>query len=108
MWILMGVLRLNTTIGEEGVEIYFFPFSFYKKRLIWEDIKSITIGEYNPIREYGGWGGRWGLKGWAFSARGSRGAKFHMNDGSMVLVGTQKPEEMEQLNLNELLEKHEI
>lgn len=41
-------------IHEEGVEVHFFPFNFYRKRVQWSDIQSIEVRKYNPIGEFGG------------------------------------------------------
>ena len=48
---------------------------------------------YNPIRDYGGWGIRWGTKGKAYNVSGNRGLYLEFSDGKQLLIGLQKPEE---------------
>jgi len=103
LWGLFTVLRLKTTIHEDGVDVYFFPFNFYRKRLKWSDIRSIEVRKYNPIGEFGGWGLRRGWRGMAFSARGNMGLQFTLQNGKTLIIGTQHPGEIEQLNLFQCL-----
>jgi len=103
LWGLFAVLRLKTTIREDGIEVYFFPFNFYRKRVQWSDIQSIEVRKYNPIGEFGGWGLRRGWKGLAFSARGNMGLQLTLETGKVLLIGTQNPVVIEQLNLSQFL-----
>ncbi len=105
LWGLFAVLRLKTTIDEDEVEVHFFPFNFYRKRVQWSDIQSIEVRKYNPISEFGGWGLRRGVRGRAFSARGNIGLQLTLRNGKVLLIGTQNPVEIEQLNLSQFLNK---
>lgn len=103
LWCLFGVLRLKTTIHENGIEVYFFPFNFYRKRIAWGDITTVELRKYSPIAEFGGWGLRRGSRGRAFSAQGNMGLQLTMRNGKVLLIGTQNPVEIEQLNLSKFL-----
>ncbi|WP_313672883.1 hypothetical protein [Sphingobacterium multivorum] len=103
LWVLFGILRLKTNIREDGIEVYFFPFNFYRKRALWTDIRAVEVRKYNPIGEFGGWGLRRGWKGQAFSARGNMGLQLTLETGKVLLIGTQNPVEIEQLNLSQFL-----
>ncbi|WP_312791157.1 hypothetical protein [Sphingobacterium sp.] len=103
LWGLFAVLRLKTTIYEDGIEVHFFPFNFYRKRVQWSAIQSVEVRKYNPIGEFGGWGLRIGQKGQAFSARGNRGLQLTLENGKILLIGTQNPAGIEQLNLPQFL-----
>ena len=69
----------------------------------------MEIITYSPIRDYGGWGVRLSLNGKAFNVRGDKGLKLYFDYRKPLLIGTQKPEELqkclEQLNL--LAQTHE-
>ena len=103
LWGLFGILRLKTIIREDGIEVYFFPFNFYRKRTLWADIRAIQVRNYNPIGEFGGWGLRRGVRGLAFSARGNLGLQLTLETGKILLIGTQNPAAIEQLNLSQFL-----
>lgn len=58
------------------------------------DIDSAFTREYSPIREYGGWGVRVSRAGRAYNAYGNEGVQLVLNDGSRILVGSQRSEEL--------------
>jgi hypothetical protein len=48
---------------------------------------------YRPIADYGFWGVRAGRDGErAFIARGNRGVRLELIDGTKILIGSQRPE----------------
>jgi hypothetical protein len=56
-------------------------------------IRHIDVVTYRPIADYGFWGIRAGRDGEkAYIARGTRGVRIELNDGSRFLVGSQRPE----------------
>ena len=75
-----------------NLSLRFFPFhlSFHKIKL--EDLVKYEVRTYNPIRDYGGWGIRWGSKGKAYNVSGNRGVYLEYSDGKKLLIGSQKPE----------------
>ena len=53
--------------------------------------KAVT---YNPIMDCGGWGIRWyGARGKAYNVSGNRGVKMELNNGDLILFGSQRAEE---------------
>lgn len=90
--ILFYLINLRTTIYNDRIEVFFFPFGIHKKYNL-KDITKLEIIKYNPILDYGGWGIRFG----AFSTSGNMGLKiFHKktNFSKSILIGTQKPKEL--------------
>ena len=58
-----------------------------------ESIRSVEVVTYRPIADYGFWGIRSGRDGErALIARGNRGVRLELTDGSKLLIGSQKPE----------------
>lgn len=95
--ILLVFARLKTQVLDEGIAVSYTPFM--RQRIYrWADIESTEIRQYKPIREYGGWGWRrgWGKKGWAFNVSGNMGLQLVFKNGRRILVGTQRPDELEQ------------
>ena len=91
---LFLITKLQTRINEKGVCIKFFPFHFSYVFYSWEDIEKIEVREYKPLREFGGWGIRFGSRGAkAFNTRGKVGIDILLKDGRKRLIGTQKGED---------------
>jgi len=101
-FIALGVLlfwlfvssRLETRVTDAGIFIRFYPFHIRRIKIPFEEIKDFQACSYNPIVDYGGWGIRYGVKGRAYNVSGNRGVRLTFKDGSTLLVGSQKPEEL--------------
>ena len=73
------------------------PFHFSFRSFPFETIQSYEVITYNPIRDYGGWGIRYGLKGTAYNVKGNRGVLLEFAEGSKVkklMIGSQVPERL--------------
>jgi hypothetical protein len=55
----LATLRLVTRVDEDGVDVRFRP-PLAGRRFPFEEIESCDEVRYLPIREFGGWGIRWG------------------------------------------------
>jgi hypothetical protein len=103
--VLFLILRLDTKITAEGINYRFYPFQRFKV-IKWEEISSAHVRTYKPLGEYGGWGVRFGLRGtgMAYNVSGSQGLQLQLTNGKKILLGTQRPQELErvliQLNKN--------
>ena len=97
--LLFVFLRLDTAIQKDGVYYRFLPFQWSYKKISWDRISKSFVRQYNPITEYGGWGLRIGLfgKGQAFNVSGNKGLQLVYDNGKKFLIGTQRPEEIEQV-----------
>ncbi len=93
-------LRLDTQIREDGIYVKFFPFHRTYKKYEWDTISKSFVRQYSPIKEYGGWGVRFGFSGKAFNVSGNKGLQLVLANGKKILIGTNKPHE-----LNDLLNK---
>ena len=58
------------------------------------EIRLAEAVKYRPVREYGGWGIRGLGRRRAVSTRGDLGVLLTRNDGSTLLIGSQKPREL--------------
>ena len=81
-----------TTLDGDGVLIRYMWV--VKRRIAWRDIRSASAVTYHPIMDYGGWGVRWSFKGWCYNVSGNRGVTVALANGSSVLIGSQRPEEL--------------
>lgn len=92
-------LRLDTQIRRDGIYVRFFPVRLSFKRYSWENVFRSYVRQYNAIAEYGGWGYRMGFlgKGRALNVSGSQGLQLEFKDHKKLLIGTNKPEELEKV-----------
>jgi hypothetical protein len=93
---LLGV-KLETRIDSTGISARLFPFHWTYRTFHWSALASVQVRKYQPIREFGGWGYRsWGgKKGNAWNISGNKGIQLKFISGRELLIGTQKPEEIE-------------
>ena len=59
-----------------------------------DEIESFKAMEYSPLKEYGGWGIRYGFKGKAYNVSGNKGVKIFLKNGSNIMFGSQKHQEL--------------
>lgn len=86
------IIKLETQVQREGISVRFFPFHQSFKNYLWQGIQNVYVRRYSPIREYGGWGLRFGLnnKGDAYNLRGREGLQIEFTNGKKLLIGTQQ------------------
>ncbi len=93
---LFILLKLQTEVRPDGLYVRYFPFHIHFKRFAAEDLSEYYARRYKPIREYGGWGIRCSLRnGKAYNVSGNRGVQLVFNNGKKLLIGSQKPDELE-------------
>jgi hypothetical protein len=97
MVLLFLLLQMETEIRKEGVYFRFRPFQWKFKLIRWEDIEKAYVRKYRPLVEFGGWGIRFGLPkfGRAYNVRGNMGLQLELRNRRKILLGTQKPDELE-------------
>ena len=95
-WLLIKS-KLVTEIDKEAIRYKFYPFILKERKIYWEEIEKAYVRKYKPLLEYGGWGIRLGIggKGRALNIRGNYGLQLELTSGKSLLIGTQKPEELE-------------
>jgi len=95
--VLIGLmlLRLKTNYTSEGIYIVFIPF-VWKKFIPWDTVSYAYVRTYG-ISDFGGWGYRFGKDGRAMTAKGNQGLQLVLKDSSKILIGTQKPEEVQKI-----------
>ncbi len=102
LWVLFGwsfplmvyIAGLTTEVREDGIYIRFIPFHRKFRTMPFEAIQTYEARTYHPLKEYGGWGIRYGSGGKAYNVCGDRGVQLVLRSGRKILLGSQKPEEM--------------
>lgn len=91
-------LKLTTVITKEYISIRFNFFHRKEKIFNWHEVQQAEILKYNPILDYGGWGIKYGgLKSIAYNVSGNQGLQLLLKDGRKILIGTQKPDQIEKV-----------
>ena len=91
--IMISSVTLVTKIDRESLSVGFHPFG--KRTIQRRDIAKAYVRQYSPLGEYGGWGYRSGPNGKAYNTMGDQGLQLELTDGSRLLIGTQRPRELE-------------
>ena len=102
LWILFGIglallfysTKLTTEVRDDALYVRFFPLTH--QRIPFEDIRHCEVRTYNPIREFGGCGIRYGRRAKAYNVSGNRGVQLELASGKRLLIGSQRPEELAQ------------
>ncbi|MCU0369806.1 MAG: hypothetical protein MUC31_00165 [Bacteroidales bacterium] len=93
-FLLFRFLTLETLIDHEGVHYRFKPFQRKFRNIIPGEISRFEVKKYSPIKDYGGWGVRYGSakNGRAYNVSGNKGVLFELKNGKRFMLGTQNPE----------------
>lgn len=92
--VLFLCLRLDTEIREDGVYVRFFPLQARFRHYPWKDIARVFLRQYEPIKEYGGWGIRGTFSNRALNIAGDQGLQLIFANRRKLLIGTQQPEQL--------------
>lgn len=94
--ILFVVFKVKTNITQESINVKIVPFNLTNQTILWNDTKKVEVVQYSALKEYGGWGYRRNKTGRAINPSGKFGLKIYFKDGTHLLVGTRRPEELQQ------------
>jgi hypothetical protein len=92
---LFWYARLDVEVTREVVSVRFRPFHLRPRRIQVKDIADARARQYSALGEYGGWGIRMGIRGFAYNVSGDQGVQLTLANGKRILIGSQKSEELE-------------
>lgn len=91
IYALMGQLRIR--VDAEGITLAWGYLEVIKKRIPFKSVESAEAVSYSPLREFGGWGIRFGANGnKAWTVRGRRALLLALKDGTRFYIGSDRPE----------------
>ena len=91
--ILFAVLRMKTVVTKENIQLTQYPFVW--KTISLSDIETMKVINYGFV---GGWGIRlWTKYGTVYNVRGNKGLYIRLKNGKQLVIGTQKPQELEKV-----------
>jgi hypothetical protein len=91
--VIILLLHMTTEVSPSDLRVWFGWLPTYRRSVPIESIRSVEVVTYRPIAEFGFWGicsGRDGER--ALTARGNRGVRIELSDGTKLLIGSQRPE----------------
>ena len=91
--LLFYLFELRIKVNGKGFHYQFFPFHLKFHAIKMDEIESFKAMEYSPLKEYGGWGIKYGFKGKAYNVSGNKGVKIFLNNGTNIMFGSQKNSE---------------
>ena len=94
---LFYFLQLRTEVNEQGFFYQFFPIHFSYHKISFEEIESVEAIDYKPIKDYGGWGIKFGFKAKSYTTSGNQGVMLKLKGGKNLLFGSQKNKELEKI-----------
>ena len=92
--LFMYTTGLDTQVTHRGLYVRFRPFHRKCRVFEFENILEAEALTYSPLKDFGGWGIRYGKKGKAYSVSGNEGILLKLKNGKSVLIGSKKNEEL--------------
>lgn len=93
VWIMYAA-QLITEVRTSGLYVKFHPFHWSFQKIDLRNFTRVEVVTYSPLRDYGGWGIRYGPAGKAYNVHGNRGVRLIARLGRNLMIGSQKPEEL--------------
>ncbi len=93
-FIFLHIHELNLQVDEGGIRYRFYPYFSGFRSLKQDEVKDLIVKKYSPVFEYGGWGYRIRWRKKAFSVVGDKGLEIHYKNKRILLIGTQRPQEL--------------
>ena len=103
---LLLSLKMITEVKNDAIHIRFSPL--IRKVIPFSEIATGAARQYSPIKEYGGWGVRYGTKGMAYNVSGDQGVQLELTNGKRLLIGSQRSEELAKTIISKAFAKQDM
>ena len=90
--ILLYLSRLDAKVTPSGLSTRFYPMEWSFRETEWKDIVQMRIVTIRPLRDFWGWGLRYGLNSKAYIITGDKCVELELSNGSKLYVNTLLPE----------------
>jgi len=99
--ILFFSFNLKTIITQQYIGFRFFPLQIRMRIIYWEQVKNVSIIQYDGMKEYWGFGLKYMPgKGWCYTMPGHFGIKLTLTNEKKILIGTHKTNEISHILSN--------
>lgn len=93
--LVVGVLRMTTEVTPADCRVWYGIVPTFRRAMPLDLVQRVEIVRYRPFHDHWFWGARTTRDGeCVLTARGDRGVRVHFLDGTRVLIGSQRPEEL--------------
>jgi len=92
--LLFYLFELRLKVNNDGLHYQFSPFHLKFHTIKMDEIESFKAMQYSPLKEYGGWGIKYGFKGKAYNVSGNKGVKVFLKNGANIMFGSQQYKEL--------------
>jgi hypothetical protein len=89
---LYFLFRLETRVSANELTVRLFPMA--SRSIPKSEISTSAVVQYRALRDFGGWGIRYGRGGKMYNARGNQAVKLALKSGETVYIGTERPAEL--------------
>ena len=83
--IFFVITFLEVRVDQNTIYLRYYPFVM--RKYSFDDIKSLELVKYNPLRDFGGWGIRVNGRETAYTMGGHYGIKIELMVGGSILIG---------------------
>jgi hypothetical protein len=91
--LIVGFFRMTTEVTPTELRVWFGWVPTYRRIVSPGTIVRLEVVSYRPLADCWGWGIRSGRNGErVLNARGNRGVRIDLSDGTRLLIGSQRPE----------------
>lgn len=87
--------KLSVEVRTNGLFVKFFPFHRKWRPISLEGAVNAEHVCYAPIKDYGGWGIRYGFKKKAYNISGSKGVRINYNNAHHILIGSKNGDQLQ-------------
>ena len=95
LFLALFLLHMTTEVTPTDVRVWFARVPVYRRIVPLHEIRRIEPTTFRPIADYGFWGIRSSRDGErALIARGNRGVRLELADGSLLVIGSQRADEL--------------
>ena len=102
LWLAFGIAMpllfffgcMHTEVRADGIHLQGFPLPFCARHIDYSEIETYEPRQYRPLRDFSGWGVRFGRGGMAYTVSGSQGVQFVLKNGRRLLIGSQHPDQL--------------
>lgn len=91
-WLMLGS-KMITEVRGGSVTVRSWPI-LMRRVIPIDQITGCEARTYSPLREYGGWGIRFGRSGKAYNMIGNRGVQLEIAPTERLLIGSQRADEL--------------
>ena len=101
-WLAFGIAMpllffwggMRTDVQANGIHLQGLPLPFCTKHFDYSEIATYKAQRYRPLRDFGGWGIRFGPSGGAYTVSGNQGVQLVFKNGKRLLIGSQYPDRL--------------